>query len=50
LRDLVDNPRFLQRPRAVQELGLDDAELAGIEPAEAANRRDLAFQHRISSI
>jgi hypothetical protein len=36
-RDLVNDPRFLQRPGAVQKLRLDDAELAGVETAEAAN-------------
>ena len=44
LRDLVDDPRFLQRPGTVQELRFDDAELAGIEPAEAANGGNLSFQ------
>jgi hypothetical protein len=44
LRDLVDDPRFLQGPWARQQLRLDDAELAGIEPAETPDGRDLAFE------
>src|SRR5258707_9442056 len=43
-RNLVNDPRFLQRPGAVQKLRLDDAELAGVETAEAANGADLALQ------
>src|SRR5664280_3811314 len=31
LRDFVNDPRFLQRPGAVQQLRLDDAQLAGVE-------------------
>src|SRR5437870_3782698 len=42
--DFVDDAGFLQRPRAVEQLRLDDAEFAGVEPAEASNRRDLALQ------
>jgi hypothetical protein len=39
-RDLVNDPRLLQRPGAVQKLRLDEAELAGVETAEAANGGD----------
>ena len=47
LRDLVDDPRFLQRPATVQQLRLDDAELAGVEPAEAANGGNLVVSSGI---
>jgi hypothetical protein len=46
LRDLVDDPCFLQSPRARQQLRFDDAELAGIEPAEAPDGRDVAVERR----
>jgi hypothetical protein len=43
-RDFVNDPRFLQRPGAVQQLRLDDAQFSGVKSAEAADRRDLAIQ------
>ncbi len=47
VRDLVDDARFLQREGTVQQLRLDDAELAGVEAAEAADRGDLAVEDGI---
>jgi hypothetical protein len=41
LADFVNDPGFLQRPGTVQQLRFDDAELAGIEAVEGADRRDL---------
>ena len=46
--DFVDDPRFLQRPRAVEQFRFDDAEFAGVEAAEAAHRRDLALEFGMS--
>jgi len=40
--DLVDDAGFLQSEGAVQQLRLDEAELAGIEAVERADRRYLA--------
>ncbi len=45
--DFVDDPRFLQRPGTVQQLRLDDAEFAGVEPAEAADGGNLAVEQGI---
>ncbi len=47
LRDLVDDPRFLQREGTVQQLRLDDAEFVGIEPAKTPDGGNLAFQHGV---
>src|SRR5437762_14361999 len=44
MRDLVEDARLLQGERAVQQLRLDDAELAGVEAAEAADGGDLAVK------
>ena len=41
LRDFIDDPRFLQRPRSVQQLRFDDAEPAGVDPRKAAYGGDL---------
>src|SRR5215212_6681943 len=41
LADLVYDASFLQGPGAVEQLRFDDAKLAGVEPAEAANRSHL---------
>ena len=42
--NFVDDPRFLQRPRTVEQLRFDDAQLAGIEPAEGADGGDLRVE------
>jgi len=44
------HPGFLQRPRAIEQFWFDDAEFAGVEPAEAANRRDLGIEFGIRGI
>ncbi len=48
--DLVDDAGFLQRPWTVEQFRFDDAEFAGIEPAEAAQRCDLAVEFAIRGI
>src|SRR4029077_7407024 len=47
VRELVEHPRLAQRERALHQMLVEHAELAGVEAVERANRRDLAVGIRL---
>ena len=47
MRELVEHPCLAQRERALAEMLVKHAELAGIETAEAADRGDLAVENGV---